>query len=151
MTEWSWQRFTALDAASLYAVLELRQAVFVLEQQCLYPDIDGRDEDCFHLLGRDAAGRLVAYLRTVPPGGSYAEPSLGRIVTAADARGGGIGRALVLEGIARTRAEYPGQAIRISAQCYLEQFYQSLGFATVGQPYDEDGIPHIEMLLPAVS
>lgn len=147
--QWQWKSFFDLTSIELYDLLRLRQDVFVLEQQCLYADIDGNDEQCFHLLGKADDGRLLAYLRVVPPGLSYPEPSIGRVLTAQDCRGQGAGQALLEAGVRLTRFQYPGQPIRISAQLYLQGFYQMLGFAAVGEPYDEDDIPHIEMLLPA--
>lgn len=144
---WNFLSFNDLDAATLYAIMALRQRVFVVEQNCVYLDADGADPKCLHLIGV-LEGQIVAYLRVVPPGVKFAEASIGRVVTAPEARGKGIGRELVTEGIARTHALFPNQPIRIGAQQYLEAFYGSLGFVTQSEPYDEDGIPHVEMLLP---
>jgi ElaA protein len=149
MTEWQWLPFDQLHGAELYEVLALRQQVFILEQQCLYPDLDGLDQQAFHLLGWQTAGgqrRLAAYLRCLAPGAKYAEMSLGRVLTAPFARGAGIGRVLLKEGIARALQQHPGHGIRIGAQHYLERFYQDFGFETVSAPYDEDGIAHIDMI-----
>lgn len=149
MTDWHWSTFDELSAADLYAVLELRQAVFILEQKCLYPDIDGYDRAADHLLGwQTIAGKrqLSAYLRVLAPGAKYVEMSLGRVVTNPLARRGGFGRQLLAEGIAGALQRHPGHDIRIGAQQYLEQFYQSFGFETVTAPYDEDGIQHVDML-----
>ena len=150
MIEWQWSSFTDLTAAQLYEMLALRQQVFVLEQACLYPDLDGLDQDAWHLLGwrQEADGRraLAATLRCLAPGAKYAEMSLGRIATSAAARGTGVGRELVATGIALAERLHPGHAIRIGAQAYLERFYGSFGFRTVSDPYDEDGILHIDML-----
>ncbi len=151
MMEWQWSTFEQLGVADLYQALALRQEVFVLEQRCLYPDLDGHDPASWHLLGwQSHAGqrRLAAYLRCLAPGAKYAEMSLGRVVAAPAARGGGIGRQLVEQGIAHARRQFPGGAIRIGAQQYLENFYRSVGFDTVSAPYDEDGIMHVDMLLP---
>ena len=101
-----------------------------------------------HLWTRDQNGEIAAYLRVVPPGIKYAEPSLGRISTSASARGTGLGRAIVLEGIARVAKLYGPSAIRIGAQRYLLRFYEQLGFVSTGYEYDEDDIPHTEMLRP---
>jgi ElaA protein len=123
--------------------------VFILEQTCLYPDIDGLDPQAHHLLGWrtiDGKRRLAAYLRVLGPGVKYDEMSLGRVITTKAARGSGAGRALLAEGIARAEALYPGHRIRIGAQQYLEGFYRSFGFETVSAPYDEDGIMHVDML-----
>ena len=145
---WSWFRFHELGVDNLYDALALRCRVFVLEQGP-YLDPDGLDRTAWHLLGRDDDGRLQAYLRLVDPGRKFAEPSLGRVVTAPQRRGSGLGRQLVGEGVARCLALWPGQGIRISAQSHLERFYGGWGFRRVGEPYLEDGIPHLEMFRPA--
>jgi ElaA protein len=152
MIEWQWSRFADLSPAELYEMLALRQQVFVLEQACLYPDLDGLDVDAHHLLGwKTVAGKreLAATLRCLAPGAKYDEMSLGRVATSASARGTGLGRELVAQGIACAERLHRGQAIRIGAQAYLEAFYGSFGFRTVSAPYDEDGILHIDMLRPA--
>jgi ElaA protein len=146
---WRWARFDDLGVHDLYDALALRCRVFILEQGP-YLDPDGIDPSAWHLLGRGGeSGELVAYLRVVDPGGKYAEPSIGRVITASVLRGTGIGRLLMNEGITRCETAWPGHAIRISAQAHLERFYRSLGFEAVSDPYLEDGIPHIEMLRPA--
>jgi ElaA protein len=147
---WQWVRLADLSPLELYAALALRQQVFVVEQRCIFLDADGMDDRCWHLLGWRSFGAeptLSAYLRVVDAGAKFDEPSIGRVVTSADARRTGLGRILLAEGIARTRALYPGQPIRIGAQCYLEPFYASFGFRTVSAPYDEDGIAHVFMVL----
>jgi len=152
MIEWQWSSFADLRAAQLYEMLALRQQVFVLEQTCLYPDIDGLDVGAHHLLGwREVDGKreLAATLRCLAPGAKYTEMSLGRVVTSPATRGTGLGRELVARGIACACALHPGHAIRIGAQSHLEQFYGSFGFVTVSEPYDEDGIMHIDMLRQA--
>jgi ElaA protein len=149
MIAWQWLEFESIPRGDLYEVLRQRQEVFVLEQACLYPDLDGHDEAAHHLMAWQATGgerRLVAYLRCLAPGAKYAEMSLGRILTPAIARGTGIGRQLVAEGIRRAELQHPGHRIRIGAQQRLEKFYQGFGFETVSAPYDEDGILHIDML-----
>jgi ElaA protein len=152
MITWQWNSFADLTVAQLYAMLALRQEVFVLEQACLYPDIDGLDPEAHHLLGwRKVDGRqeLVAHLRCLAPGAKYEEMSIGRVVTSPAARGTGLGRELVAQGLALARRLHPGHAIRIGAQAHLEGFYAGFGFVTVSEPYDEDGILHIDMLLAA--
>lgn len=146
--EWQWASFDQLSTADLYAVLAQRQDVFVLEQQCLFQDIDGLDQLSHHLLAwqiREGVRVLAAYLRCVPPGIKYPEASIGRVMSARAARGSGIGRQLFSEGLHRTLATHPHHAIRISAQQYLENFYQGFGFVTCSEPYLEDGIWHVEM------
>lgn len=145
MIGWRWARFGELGVDNLYDALQLRCRVFVLEQGP-YLDPDGLDRQSWHLLGRDAQGALIAYLRLVDPGARYDEPSIGRVITAPQARGNGLGRALMAEGVAGCERHWPGRAIRISAQAHLERFYGALGFVRVGDDYLEDNIPHLEML-----
>ncbi len=142
---WAWHRFDELGVDNLHDALQLRSRVFVLEQGP-YLDIDGIDRRAWHLLGRDVGPQLLAYLRVVDPGAKYAEPSIGRVVTAPEVRGTGLGRALMREGLAGCVARWPGQAVRISAQARLQRFYSELGFCAVGDEYLEDHIPHLEML-----
>ncbi len=146
---WRVSGFQRLSRDALYRILAARSAVFVVEQQCPYQDIDGLDLKSIHVLATAGDGGLLAYARVVPPGLRFAEPSIGRVLTTAAGRGRGLGRALMLRALAVVRRRFPGQPVRISAQQYLEPFYRSLGFQTVGLPYDEDGIPHLEMLAPA--
>lgn len=148
---WQWSRLPTLSPTALYAALAARQQVFAVEQQCAYLDADGLDHRAWHLLGwsRTEPAILVAYLRVLDPGAKYVEPSIGRVLTTLALRGRGQGRGLMREGIAGCASRHPGAAIRISAQRHLAPFYTSLGFATVSPPYDEDGIPHVEMLLAA--
>ena len=146
---WQWSRFSELTAADLYSVVRLREAVFIVEQNCPYPDSDGRDPNAWHLLGwsQRSTGRvLVAYARIFEPGVRYDEASIGRVVTAAEVRGTGKGRALMAEALRRIDSLMPGQPIRIAAQRRLEDFYLGLGFKTVSDPYEEDGIIHVDML-----
>jgi ElaA protein len=153
MTEkchWQWLRFADLGVNNLYDALALRCRVFILEQGP-YLDPDGLDQHSWHLLGRDAGGALLAYLRVVDPGLKYTEPSIGRVITAPVARGTGLGRVLMQQGIARCETTWPRQGIRISAQAHLGRFYGSLGFAPVGDVYGEDNIPHQEMCKAAAS
>jgi ElaA protein len=147
---WSWLRFEALSLDDLYDALALRSRVFSVEQACAYQDPDGVDRQCAHLLGRDEAGVLQAYLRGVDPGVKYEAASIGRVVTSPEWRGTGTGRALVAEGLRRMDATWPGHALRISAQAHLQRFYAGFGFVAQGDEYLEDDIPHIEMWRPAV-
>lgn len=144
--KWQWCKLGELSAEQVYAVLAARVAVFVVEQNCPYQDLDGLDGVAEHLIawsGADVAG----YLRVLGPGTRFDDPSIGRIITTQPFRGSGLGREVVAKGIARTRQLYPGRPVRISAQRYLEKFYGEFGFVVASQPYLEDGIPHIEMVL----
>lgn len=146
---WRLQRFQEFTPGQLYAVLAARVAVFVVEQDCPYQDLDGLDEIGLHLGGWSGEGTIAAYARILPPGTRFGQPSIGRVLTAANQRRTGLGRALMRRAIGAVRETFPGQPIRISAQCYLEGFYGSLGFTVDSAPYDEDGIPHVEMVLAA--
>jgi ElaA protein len=143
--DWRWYRFNELGVDNLHDALQLRARVFILEQGP-FLDIDGADRQSWHLLGRDESGTLAAYLRIVDPGLKFAEPSIGRVVTALEVRRTGLGRALVREGLAGCARHWPGRANRIGAQARLQRFYETLGFAVAGDEYIDDGIPHIEML-----
>jgi ElaA protein len=144
---WQWSRFGDLTIEDLYAVVRLREAVFIVEQNCPYPDADGRDPSAWHLLGWSGDGerRLVAYARVFEPGVRYTEGSIGRIVSAPEVRGTGLGKALVVEGLRRLESLAPGERIKIAAQRRLEEFYRRFGFTTVSEPYEEDGIMHVDM------
>ena len=144
MLHWHSCRFAELGVDNLYDLLALRCEVFIVEQVA-YQDVDGKDRHCSHLLGRDAAGVLRAYLRVVDPGISYDAPSLGRVVLHASQRGTGLADELVRRGLALCEAAWPGQGVRISAQAHLQRLYGRHGFAPEGELYLEDGIPHIEM------
>ena len=146
---WQWSRFSELSPEDLYAVVRLREEVFIVEQQCAYPDADGRDPLAWHLLGwsdRENGKTLVAYARIFEPGLRYTEGSIGRVVTAPEVRGTGLGKALMAEALRRLDGLAPGQTIKIAAQRRLEKFYLELGFRTVSAPYEEDGIMHVDML-----
>jgi ElaA protein len=143
---WECLPFPALSASRVYALLQLRGAVFVVEQECAYLDPDGMDQVAHHHLGW-RGDTLVAYQRCLPPGIPYqGESSIGRIVVTPGARGGQLGRELVERGIAFNLARWTGHDIRIGAQSRLTRFYRSLGFVICSEPYLEDGIEHTEML-----
>ena len=144
---WRFAAFDDLTPRDVHDIFRVRIEVFVIEQECPFQDVDGADPSSWHLLGTNGSSDLVAYCRLVPPGVKYAEPSIGRIVTTAQVRGTGCGRELVKEALARTEALWPGKPIRIGAQARLEKFYNEFGFVQSSDPYDEDGILHIEMLL----
>ena len=142
---WTWLRFADLGVDNLHDALQLRSRVFILEQGP-FLDVDGHDRSAWHLLGRNEAGTLVAYLRVVDPGVKFNEPSIGRVITSPEIRGTGLGRSLMREGLAGCAKHWPGQAVRISAQARLQRFYAELGFSVASDEYLEDGIPHLEML-----
>lgn len=129
--------------------MALRQEVFVVEQNCPYLDADGKDPDSWHLMGRDASGKLVCYTRLLPEGLSYPEYiSIGRVVSSPAARGTGAGKTLMRRSIDLCRQLFGNQPIKIGAQSYLLQFYEGFGFRSTGEEYLEDGIPHTKMILP---
>jgi len=137
---WREEHFPKLTPTELYAICTLRQRVFVVEQNCVYVDADGYDPPARHLWA-EGEGVVRAYLRIVPAGLKFAEVSLGRVVTAPEARGTGLGRELLRRGLASVGA----LPVRIGAQAYLEKFYGEFGFLRTSDLYDEDGIPHVEM------
>jgi ElaA protein len=137
--------FNELTVTELYSILRLRSEVFVVEQNCVYQDIDNKDMKCYHLmLFKD--NELAAYARLVPPGLSFNEMSIGRVVSNPRYRGTGAGRILMKLAIEKCQQVFGEGAIQIGAQAYLLNFYSSLGFIAVSPPYDEDGIPHIDMI-----
>jgi ElaA protein len=144
--KWICKTFDELNPYELYAILQLRMAVFVVEQHCPYQDADNKDFHCHHLMGWKE-DKLVAYTRLVPPEISYAESSIGRVVSSPSVRRTGIGKILMARSIEALKALYPGVPIRIGAQLYLKEFYESFSFKQISETYIEDGIPHIEMLL----
>jgi ElaA protein len=140
-TTWLLRTFDELTVRQLYAITALRERVFVVEQRCAYLDADGLDPGARHLWA-ERGGDIVAYLRILPAGAKYEEVVIGRVVTAREGRGGGLGRELMRRGI-----EACGNVpIRISAQAHLEEWYRQLGFTRASEIYDEDGIAHIDML-----
>lgn len=151
---WTWSTFDELSPHGLYEILQARHRVFGLEQNCLFEDLDDHDQAALHLIGR-VDGQLAAYLRLIPgqavqhqrasasvhPGAA----SLGRVMTTQTYRQAGLGRLLMLEGIKKYETHFSAYPLVIGAQQYLTNFYISLGFVTEGKPFDEDGIPHINM------
>lgn len=147
MTQWQYKSFDQLTVNQLYDILKLRQDVFVIEQQCIYPDLDDVDKAATHLFAYGEEGESIcAYLRILAPGVKYDEVAMGRIVTSDLSRGTGLGKALIEEALEVVEREYVERAIKISAQVYLIQFYNDFGFKVISEPYDEDGIQHIDML-----
>ena len=143
---WNHKKFNDLTPEELYHIMELRNRIFVVEQQCVYNDTDLRDLSCIHLFSYSDKA-LVAYARIVPPGISYNEPSIGRVACDPTFRRKGLGTELMYKAIALTRTLYPDQSIKISAQSYLIDFYRKMGFQLNSEEYLEDGIPHVEMIL----
>ncbi len=147
--KWHFAKFDDLSPQDIHDLFQARAAVFVVEQKCPFQDVDGADPQCWHLIGRASpTGGVLAYSRLVPPGVKYEEPSIGRVLTMAAARRTGAGLDLMRESIARAERLWPGRALRIGAQQYLEKFYGGFGFRTASAPYDEDGIMHVEMVRP---
>jgi len=147
--DWQWSRFSELALDDLYAVVRLREAVFIIEQNCPYPDADGRDPNAWHLLGWqsvDGSRRLAAYARVFEPGVRYDYASIGRIVTAPEVRGTGLGKVLMAEALRRVETLAPRQQVKIAAQRRLENFYRGFGFRVISEPYEEDGIIHVDMI-----
>jgi ElaA protein len=145
--DWRASVFSELSPVELARIYRARQQVFTIEQQCIYLDADEFDETAWHIAGWSAHSSVpLAYARLVNPGRKYAEPSMGRVITTGEARGTGLGRELVRRVLAHSALVFPGQAVRISAQERLARFYAEFAFSVVGEPYMEDGIPHIEML-----
>lgn len=140
--------FYQLSPFELYEIMALRQEVFIVEQNCPYLDADGKDPGSWHLMGRDASGKLICYTRLLPEGISYAGyVSIGRVVSAPSARGTGAGKILMRRSIEMCAHLFGNQPIKIGAQSYLVKFYESFGFRSTGEEYLEDGIPHTKMIL----
>ena len=145
--DWRIARFSDLSPVELARIYRARQEVFVVEQQCIYVDADELDEISWHIAAWSVEAALpLAYARLVNPGGRYHEPAMGRVITAAPARGLGLGRELVRRVLEHSAQVFPGQGLRISAQQRLVRFYAEFGFEAIGEPYLEDGIAHVEML-----
>ena len=143
---WTHKIFSDLTPTELYAIMQLRIEVFVVEQACIYQDADDKDLHSWHLMGwKD--GRLVAYTRIVPPGVAYEYVSIGRVVTSPLIRKLGMGRELMERSIALTNQIFGKGTIKIGAQLYLKRFYESLGFIQTSDVYLEDGIEHVEMVM----
>lgn len=143
---WTYKSFEELSKNELYTILRLRSEVFVVEQHCNYQDVDGKDLKCHHLMAWDG-DNLVAYTRVVPPGVSFSETSIGRVLTNSRYRGIGAGITLMEKSIEKAHETHGKKPIRIGAQLYLKKFYESFGFVKDSDEYLEDEIPHIEMVL----
>lgn len=143
--DWSLKRFNELSALEMYEILKLRSEVFVVEQNCVFLDMDDRDLFAHHLQGR-INGQLAAVVRILPPGLAYEEPSIGRVVSSPLFRRKGVGIELMKKAIEETISLYGEVAIKIGAQLYLKKFYESFGFVQCSETYLEDDIPHIKMI-----
>ncbi|EAZ82488.1 GNAT family N-acetyltransferase [Algoriphagus machipongonensis] len=137
--------FNELSVHELYEIIKLRNEVFVVEQDCVYQDADDKDQHSYHLMIKDGDS-LLAYARILPPGISYPEVSIGRVVSDPKARRTGAGRKLMAEALDFVSQKFAPCGVRISAQTYLRAFYTSLGFKEEGEVYLEDGIEHVEMV-----
>ncbi len=144
---WTLQQFSELRNSDLYELLKLRSAIFVVEQNCVFPDMDDKDYSSYHLCGWNY-DKLVAYTRLLAPGLAYENCSIGRVVTAASVRRQGVGRILMKKSIESCQQLFSSRDIEIGAQLYLEQFYSSFQFKREGEVYLEDGIDHIHMRRP---
>lgn len=142
--EWVLKKFGELTLDELYSILELRSKVFIVEQNCLYNDPDGKDQVAWHLIGTEE-DQLIAYSRILPPGVVYTDPAIGRVVTSPLKRKSGLGRELMTRAIKHCEDLFGKTSITLSAQAYLKKFYESLGFSAIGDEYLDDGIPHIKM------
>jgi ElaA protein len=146
-TRWYYKAFDELTPNELYCIMQLRNEVFVVEQNCVFQDADDKDQGCLHCMGW-MQNDLAAYTRIAPPGYIYNEASIGRVVTSPAHRKKGLGQELMTQSIEICRSHFGNTAIKLGAQYYLKEFYGSFGFIEVGEPYLEDGIKHIYMLLP---
>ncbi len=149
-TFFSLKSFSSLLPSELYAIIRLRNEVFVVEQNCVFQDADNKDQESLHLMYWNGT-ELMAYCRLLPAGLAYKEMSIGRVVSSPSYRKTGAGRQLIKEAIERIYKSFGRGPIRIGAQCYLIQFYASFGFESEGKVYLEDGIEHIEMVKPLVA
>lgn len=138
-----------LSCDVLYDIMQLRQEIFVVEQQCSYLDADGLDQRAYHFIGRDEAKQILSYLRIIPSASKGEPVRIGRVLVRASRRGEGLAREIVEEALARIQAVYSGSSVQLSAQSYLEDFYASLNFVKISEPYDEDGIEHVDMVRKA--
>ncbi len=142
---WQCKHFNQLSADELYSILQLRSEIFVVEQQCIFQDMDGLDKVSYHVMGYHE-NILIAHTRLLPSSATYKEQSIGRVVVKKIARASGIGRQLMAFSAENSYALFGRNPIKIGAQLYLKKFYQSLGYEPCSDVYDEDGIEHIHML-----
>ena len=143
--KWILKKFDELTPYELYSIMQLRNEVFVVEQNCVYQDADNKDPASYHFMGWQN-DKLLAYTRILPPGTAYLQPSIGRVVTSPAARGGGIGKQLMEQSMMQIKNLFGTVPVKIGAQLYLQKFYTQLGFQKTSDIYLEDGIEHIEMI-----
>ncbi|KIL52105.1 GNAT family N-acetyltransferase [Jeotgalibacillus soli] len=148
--EWKLKQFEDLTTYELYQILKERNAIFVVEQQCAYQEIDGYDLKSSHLILEDE-GMLVAYARLLPAGVKYDIPSVGRVIVNPAYRGKGIARDLISNAVDIMVKEWQVTEIKLQAQTYLRSFYRSFGFEETSEEYLDDGIPHVDMLMKVMS
>ena len=137
--------FAELSTKELYDILQLRAEVFVVEQNCVYQDIDGKDEKALHVIGFKSK-KIVAYCRIFKPGDYFEKASIGRVVVAKNERKFGYGHIIFQHSVETVKEHFKETSIKISAQLYLKNFYESHGFVQIGEGYLEDDIPHIAMI-----
>ena len=143
------KRFDQLTQTELYEILKLRNDIFIVEQNCPYPDIDGNDPQAYHLFTSDGDNHVCGCLRILNPGQTFEEPAIGRLVVRADQRHSGLARRMMTHALAFMERELSQTRVKIEAQEYLLRFYSSLGFEPCSQMFLEDGIPHVIMLYQA--
>lgn len=145
MIQWTWKHFSSLTTNELYDIIRVREEVFVVEQGLSYVDCDGHDLKAWHMMGY-VEGELAVYLRAFAPGDKFKEAAFGRVLVLKRFRGNGLGRELTSQGLKMIQSTFGAVPVRISAQAYLENFYQDFGFITEGSAYIEEGIPHLQMV-----
>lgn len=148
MIQWFTKSFEELTNKELYAIMQIRFNVFIIEQNCMAEDLDDYDQKALHLFGVDEGGKVVAYARIFGPGKKYDEAAFGRVLTAKELRGQGAGKELMKRTLEVIEEHYGKVPVKISAQSYLLKFYSELGFEQVSEEYDDHGLPHIDMLRP---
>ena len=142
---WNIQTFNELTVEQLYTYLQLRVNVFIVEQNCPYPELDGYDADAIHLAFIENE-KLMAYARILPQGVKYNRISIGRVIVEKDARGRGLAKELMKESLGFIQKKWPQQEVQLQAQSHLRNFYGAFGFESISDEYDEDGIPHVDMV-----
>ena len=141
--------FSELDTEDLYQILRLRSEVFVVEQDCVYQDIDNKDQNAIHLYYKENY-QIVAYTRIFKAGDYYENPCIGRVVVSKKNRGNDLGKKIMIDSMEYIKQNIKGEKIELSAQKYLDKFYKDLGFYKIGEDYLEDGIPHQRMIFDLV-